>query len=170
VASVVPTEAPPAAPSSDALTELYDFRARRNAKSQSIAATSVFCPKTSTVAVGSDRFYVDPGRVRHVAFAQRPAIRRRLGELVNSTLCGLCQWSGATPQLKRLGFDNGALSKPQRRGAGRLWRQVGVYSPAHLQRPAEPPVLHDRALIDARDRAERAVGQPMATVGRRQVC
>jgi hypothetical protein len=37
-------------------------------------------------------------------------------------------------------------------------------------RPAEPPVLHDRALIDARDRAERAVGQPMATVGRRQVC
>jgi quinoprotein glucose dehydrogenase len=42
-----------------------------NAKSQSIAAMSVFCPKTSTVAIGSDPFYVDPGRVRDVAFAQR---------------------------------------------------------------------------------------------------
>jgi hypothetical protein len=57
-----------------------------NAKSQSIAAMSVFCPKTSTVAIGSDPFYVDPGRVRHVAFAQIPAIRRRLGERVKSTL------------------------------------------------------------------------------------
>ena len=27
-------------------------------------------PKTSTAAVGSDRFYVATGRVRHVAFAQ----------------------------------------------------------------------------------------------------
>jgi hypothetical protein len=45
-----------------------------NAKSQSIAAMSVFCPKTSTVAIGSDPFYVDPGRVRHVAFAQKADI------------------------------------------------------------------------------------------------
>jgi hypothetical protein len=45
-----------------------------NAKSQSIAAMSVFCPKTSTVAIGSDPFYVDPGRVRHVAFAQIAAV------------------------------------------------------------------------------------------------
>jgi hypothetical protein len=48
-----------------------------NAKSQSIAAMSVFCPKTSTVAIGSDPFYVDPGRVRHVAFAQKAVIPRR---------------------------------------------------------------------------------------------
>ena len=35
---------------------------------------SVFCPKTSKVAIGSDPVYVDPDRVRHVAFAQIPAI------------------------------------------------------------------------------------------------
>ena len=51
-----------------------------------------------------------------------------------------------------------------------LGGRSAVYSTAHLQRPAEPSVLHDRALIDARYPAERAVGQPMATVGRRQVC
>jgi hypothetical protein len=56
-----------------------------NANSQSIAAMSVFCPKTSTVAIGSDPFYVDPGRVRRVAFAQTPVIRRRLGEWLIST-------------------------------------------------------------------------------------
>jgi hypothetical protein len=56
-----------------------------NAKSQSIAAMSVFCPKTSTVAIGSDPFYVDPGRVRHVAFAQTAVIHGPRGERVKST-------------------------------------------------------------------------------------
>jgi hypothetical protein len=65
--------------------------------------------------------------------AQRPAIRRRLGELVNSTpFADLASGPSPPHSSKGLASITGALSKPQRGGAGRLGRQVGVHSPRHI--------------------------------------
>jgi hypothetical protein len=54
-----------------------------------------------------------------VSFAQRSPTAWRTGQL--DSVCGPCQWSGATPQLKRLGFDNGGVEQAATRGSRQAW-------------------------------------------------